>query len=388
MSFSRAFAEDNNEVALALFGKSLDERGNLFFSPFSVRTVLGMMCVGARGETAAQMTNVLRLSSSSETNDYGLADLIQRLNSSGGGKYEVAVALSVWAQCGDPLRAEFIAMLEGFYRGSMNHVDFRDGAEAASAAINRWVEEHTRQNIRGMVSSADLRPDTGLILVNAVYFKGLWERPFQTAATLNEPFYLERGGQVGARLMHQESEIRYLQADGFQVVDLDYQGGDMSMLILLPQEIDGLHDLEGRLSATILRDSVSKMERRKVKVALPKFRMTWSAADLKSWLSALGMPLAFARSLADFSGINGCEPPHANALFISTIFQKAFVNVNEEGTEATAATLAVFLRGMPDRDPPPVPIFRADHPFLFAIRDRYSDSILFFGRMSDPTKAS
>jgi serpin B len=269
----------------------------------------------------------------------------------------------------------------------MSSVDFRHGAEAACAAINRWVEEETRGIIREIVFPRTLDADSGLILANAVYFKGLWQRPFPAAATRSEPFYLEGGGQVDARLMHQETRVRYRQADGFQVVDLDYQGDDMSMLVILPDELDGLHALERRVSATMLRDCASTMERRKVKLSLPKFKITWSPAHLKSWLRALGMPLAFERTGADFSGINGYVPPHADALFISDVCQTAFVEVNEEGTEATAASFAHVMGSLSERRPLPSPIFRADHPFLFAIRDRYSDSILFLGRMSDPAKA-
>jgi serpin B len=158
------------------------------------------------------------------------------------------------------------------------------------------------------------------------------------------------------------------------------------MLLIVPDQRDGLHEIEKRLSASVLRECLAKMSRRKVKLYLPKFRVAWSATKLTAWLSALGMPLAFSRSHADFSGIDGHEPPHPEGLFISNIFQKAFVDVNEEGTEAAAASAVVFrMRGRVSK-PPPVPTVRADHPFLFAILDRYSDSILFFGRMSDPTK--
>ena len=388
MSFSRAFAEGNNEVALALFRESLDDRGNMFFSPFSVRTVLGMIGMGARGETAAQINKVLLLSSSSETNQFALADTIHRLNGSGGGKCEMAVSNSIWMQIGMSLQAEFMEIIDRFYRGSVNAVDFRHDAEVAAATINRWVEETTRETLRAIVSSESLNPDTRMILVNAIYFKGLWEQPFPSSATRRESFYLDGGGQAEAEFMRQESYVGYLRGGGFQAVDLGYQGDSLSMLLIVPDDRDGLRHLEATLSESVLRDCMAKMGRRKVELFLPKFRMAWSTSKLTTWLSKLGMPLAFGPTSADFSGINGHKPPHAEALFISNIFHKAVVEVNEKGTEAAAVTAARFVTRSRERTPPPVPIVRADHPFLFAIVDRYSDSILFFGRMADPTKES
>ena len=161
------------------------------------------------------------------------------------------------------------------------------------------------------------------------------------------------------------------------------------MLVLLPDKKDGLRDLEARLSARMLHDFMTKMLVREVKLFLPRFRMTWEPVGLRTELCALGMPLAFTRFQADFSGINGHEPPHEDSLFISSLFHKAFVEVNEEGTEAAAATAVGMdmLSALPSK-PPPVPVFRADHPFLFAIRDRKSSAILFLGRVADPTRES
>ncbi|MDH5270991.1 MAG: hypothetical protein OEY32_13810 [Candidatus Krumholzibacteria bacterium] len=193
-----------------------------------------------------------------------------------------------------------------------------------------------------------------------------------------------------APLMHQHKEVRYTQARGYRAVDLVYRGGDLSMLVLLPDRKDGLRDLEEALSARMLQDCVAQMDTREVRLFLPRFKITWGTVNVRDQLTLLGMPLAFNRFQADFSGINGHEPPHEDSLFISGVFHKAFVEVNEEGTEAAAATASTMIRGSSLRPskPPPVPIFRADHPFLFAIRDRRNGTILFFGRMADPTRAS
>ena len=301
----------------------------------------------------------------------------------------MAVANSLWGQDGTPLQPGFLDLIARHYRGAMNLVDFRRGAEAARVTMNQWVEDKTRQKIRELIPSGGLGADTRLVLVNAAYFKGMWVQQFRKAATRDEPFHVEGGGKVQAPLMHQREGVRYLQARGYQAVDLVYRGGDLSMLVLLPDRKDGLRDLEMTLSARMLHDCVAQMGTREVKLFLPRFKITWGTVNVRDQLTALGMPLAFTR-LANFSGINGHEPPHEDSLFISAILHKAFVETNEEGTEAAAAT-AVFMTtaaSLRSLKPPPVPIFRADHPFLFAIRDRKSGTILFLGRMADPTRES
>ncbi len=385
----QSFARDHNDFALALYGQLLQRPGNLFFSPFSIRTALGMTSAGARGETAVQMSKALRFAVSDHTLHEAFGEIIRQLNAAGGGKYEMAVANSLWSQAGAPLKTEFLESIARHYGGGMNVVDFRSSAGAARVVINRWVEDMTKRRIREFIPPSGLDADTRLVLVNAVYFKGTWVLQFRKVATRDEPFSLEGGGKVQAPLMHQHEEVRYLRAGGCQAVDLDYQGGDLSMLVLLPEKKDGLRVLEKRLSTRMLHDCVAKMIVREVELFLPRFRLTWGTIELGVYLRALGMPLAFTRFQADFSGINGHEPPHDDSLFISAVFHKTFVEVNEEGTEAAAATGVDMPRtAAPPSKPPPIPVFRADHPFLFAIRDRKSGAILFLGRVADPTRES
>jgi serpin B len=382
----RSLAEDNNDFALALYGRLRQRPGNLFFSPFSIRTALGMTCAGARGETAVQMREALRCSSSDEGRHAGLAHIIQRPDAAGGGQYVLAVANALWGQEGAPLQPEFLDQIARHYDGSMHLVDFRRAAQAARAAINQWVEEKTRHRIRDLIPPDGVDAATRLVLVNAVYFKGQWVAPFAKTATRDEPFYLLDGRKVRLPLMHQDEDMPYMQGSGYQAVELVYQGHDLSMLVLLPDRKDGLADLEKSLSARMLHDCVAQMTSREVKLYLPRFKSTLGTVNLKDLCVGLGMTLAFDRSQADFSGINGCPPPREEALFIAAVFHKAFVEVNEEGTEA-AATTAVDMRTMcalPSPEPAPVPLFRADHPFLFVIRDRRSGAVLFLGRTTDP----
>ena len=385
----RSFADDNNDFALAMYGQ-LRQPGNLFFSPFSIRTAIAMTLAGARDETAAQMRKALCISSTDERLHVAFDETVQRLNAAGGGDLEIAVANSLWGQEGATLQPEFLDLIARHYDGALNVVDFRHAAEAARVTVNQWVEDKTRQKIRELVPSGSLNADTRLVLANAIYFKGIWTLPFPKAATRDEPFHLEGGGTVQAPLMHLHEGLRYLRAGGYQAVDLDYRGTDLSMLVLLPDRKDGLRDLEKMLSARILHDAVEQMRTREVKLFLPRFKVTWGTVDVAGPLAALGMSLAFTQFKADFSGINGREPTHEEALFISAVFHQAFVETNEEGTEAAAATAVSVLIGsslIPSK-PPPVPIFRADHPFLFAIRDRKSGAILFLGRVVDPTQES
>lgn len=377
---SDAFAAGNNDFALAMFGRFRQERGNLFLSPFSIRLALGMTQAGARGKTAAQMREVLRGPDSDETLHAGFAGVLQRFHAAGG-EYELAVANSLWSQEGEPLRPELVDRIVRQYGGVIHPVDFRRDVETVRETINQWVEDRTKRKIQDLIPPSCVDAETRLVLVNAVYFKGLWMCQFSREDTRDEPFRLEGGRTVQAPMMYLRAYVPCMQAKGFQAVDLAYQGGDFSMLVLLPDKQNGLRDLEKRLSVRMLDDCVARLELHNIRVFLPRFRITWGTVDLCKPLSSLGMKLAFSPSQADFSGINGHKPPHPDALFIASVLHKAFVEVNEEGTEAAAATAVIMVRSLP-------PAFRADHPFLFAIRDRRSGAILFLGRITDPTRES
>ena len=280
-----SFAEDNNGFALAMYGQLRQRPGNLFFSPFSIRTALSMTQAGARDETAAEKSQALRFSSSDETLHLSFAEIIRRLNAAGAGKVEMSVANSLWGQEGAPLEPRFLDLVTRHYGGGMNLVDFRRCAEAARVTINRWVEDKTRKKIRELIPSGSLNPDARLVLVNAVYFKGMWLLQFRKTATRDEPFRLEGGGKVKAPLMHQQAQVRYVKTEGYQAVDLACRGGDLSMLVLLPDEKDGLRDLEKRFSARMLHDCLAQIGVREVKLFLPRFKITWGTVDMRDPLN-------------------------------------------------------------------------------------------------------
>jgi serpin B len=219
------------------------------------------------------------------------------------------------------------------------------------------------------------RADTSLVLTNATYFKGDWASPFPKAATKDEVFTVTEDKRVGVPMMHRTGRLNYLDGGDFQALELPYAGNDLAMVVLLPKKVDGLDEFERSLTAGSLADRLAKLRPRRVEVALPRFRME-SGFELQSVLSAMGMPAAFGD--ADFSGINGRRD-----LFISAVIHKAFVDVNEEGTEAAAATAVLMPRAAAVR-PEPAVVFRADHPFAFLIRHDRSGSLLFLGRVINP----
>jgi serpin B len=377
-SSADSFAHRTNEFAIAMYGALRRQPGNVVFSPLGIRIALAMAHAGARGQTAAQMSEVLHASFQDEREHATTAAAIQRLNTRGRNRYELAIANSLWVQDGTPLGREFLDVITRHYSGGVNQLDFRHSAENVRAAINQWVEDSTRQRIRQPIPPHGLGGDTRLVLANAIYFKGRWGHQFNEAVTREGPFFLESGESVQVPLMVQTKDFLYLRAADYQAVEMLYRGDDLSMLVLLPAPGRRLRDLEDMLSAALVSRCVARMEFRQVSLCLPRFTIT-CRADLRRALTALGMALSFNRLLADFSGINGRQAPHEEALFLSAVLHNAFVEVKEEGTEAAAFTGlgGQQVMGTPD-------FFCADRPFVFAIRERETGALLFLGRVTDP----
>jgi serpin B len=309
------------------------------------------------------------------------------LNAGGQGNYELTVANSLWGERTAKFLPAFLDLNKACYGGGLNQVDFIGASEAARQTINKWVEDKTKEKIKDLIPPNCVSHATRLVLVNAVYFKGLWEVPFDKKRTKDEPFHLTAGLEAKVPLMARASAetMPYLQGEGFQAVELAYKGKGVSMLVFLPDQVDGLGELEARCTSENLGKWVKGLAPEKVLVSLPKFSMTWGTRDLgpggNKALSELGMKDAFDAQVADFSGMNGAKPPSPEALLISAVMHKAFVDVNEEGTEAAAATAVVMRFGAAPRPPK---VVRADHPFLFLIRETRTGGILFMGRVADP----
>jgi len=378
----------NNEFACHMYGRLKEDRGNLFFSPYSLRTALAMAYAGAKGETAAQMKLALRFTLKDEALHAAFARTAAELAPPEPGGYRLTIANSLWGQKGYKWQDPFLNITNSYYGSGLSIVDFMGDMEAARKTINAWVENKTNDRIKDLIPKNGLSETTRLALVNAIWFKGDWLHPFRKAATKDEPFYVSPSEKVSAPMMHRRGRgYRYAATDGLQILELPYQGAKLSMFVLLPKARDGLTALESMLTVKKLHQWMERAAvpaGNEVDVYLPKFRMVWGTTEMTPFFKALGMTIPFASGKADFSGMNGVTPPNMEALSIAAIFHKAFVEVNEEGTEAAAAT-AVGMKAMAMPMPStPTPVFRADHPFIFLIRDNVSGGILFLGRLMNP----
>jgi serpin B len=265
----------------------------------------------------------------------------------------------------------------GDYNANIQQADFKTSADAVTREINRWVAEKTNNKIQHILPPGSVDSLTRLVLANALYFKGAWASPFEEGATSTQPFHLSTNRQDAVPLMGQTAGFKYIGNNDFQAIELPYIGVASSMIILLPRHIDGCGQLENRLTPSLLSSTLAQMKTQKVELRLPRFRLECSV-DLKETLAKMGMPDAFGLQ-ADLSGLDG-----ARDLFISGVFHKAWGEIKDEGTEAAAATAGAIVLCQEEDEPAPPVIFRADHPFIFLIRDMRSGGLLFAGRLAEP----
>jgi serpin B len=292
---------------------------------------------------------------------------------------ELGIANGLWAQKDHPFLPAFLDVAKQKYEANLKQVDFRTRTETARMGINDWVSHQTKGKITDLIKSGALDQMTRLVLANAIYFKGRWAREFDKHNTTNAPFSVSPTRKPPVPMMNLTADVKYAEVEGLQLLELPYAGGDLAMLVLLPRETDGLKSMEELLNEQALGRWLAQSREQKVNVLLPKFKLT-AQFSLGKTLADMGMTDAFSPR-ADFSGMDG-----ERDLLISAVVHKAFVDVNEEGTVAAAATGTV-MRSMAVIRPLPLPTFRADHPFLFLIRDTHSGSILFLGRVVDPSRA-
>ena len=373
-----ALVQGNTAFALDLYSRLKSGPPNLFFSPYSISTCLAMTYGGARGDTAKQMAEVLHFGNDAKQVNASFASLQRELKDAGGqGGIQLNVANALWAQQGHPFLPAFLNAARDEYQASVNQADFKTSAESARSEINKWVEQKTQDRIKDILPPGSVDGMTRLVLANAIYFKGTWAVPFRASETRPQPFHVSPSSQVQAPMMHHTERVRYMEDDALQAVELPYSGNGLSMMVLLPRRMDGCSELESRLTPALVANSLAQMKQQKVEIFLPRFKQE-SAFELNAALAKMGMPDAFGPS-ADFSGMDGTRQ-----LYISGIFHKAWVEVNEEGTEAAAATATTVTALSIARPLAPPPVFRADHPFIFLIRDTRSGSLLFLGRLAQP----
>jgi len=367
--------DGNNAFSADLYGAFAAGDGNVFLSPFSVYSALGMTYAGARGTTADELRDVLYAGDDDDAFHENLGALTTDLNGRFEG-YQLAIGNRLFGQKGLGWQRDFLDITADDYGAELQEEDFEQKPDRAVNDINAWVSKATRGNIEDLLSPGDVDSGTRLVLANAIWFKGDWESRFEEEDTEDAAFTLADGSAVTTAMMHGTPEAEYAEFDGGKVLTLSYEGGEVSMFAILPDAADGLPALEATLDGETLVGLLDSVDSAEVEVTLPKLELR-QKENLNSMLSALGMPTAFSPG-ADFSGMLSDEQ-----LYLSQAVHEAWVSVDEGGTEAAAATAIVMEKG--SADPEEIPSFTADHPFIFGIRDHLTGAILFVGRVSDPT---
>jgi serpin B len=353
--------------------------GNFVFSPYSISEMLALLSDGAEGKTREELLKALHWGPASDRLSAGFGAQDRQLDLSGQHDVTLLVANGLWYQMGGEPSAAFLQTAQGAYRAEARSADFSTNPASVQQEINGWVGHKTHGKIADLLPPGSIKADTRLALVNAIYFKGKWEHPFEARRTSVRPFFVRGETSAMVSQMNETAELKFLSIPGADLLEMPYKGEGLSMVILLPSETDGLPSLERSLSLDpphlvewLASLDFSRPE--SIRVTLPRFTMSHSL-ELTETLRQLGVTSAFDRHNADFSPINGNHD-----LYVSTLLHKAFLDVNEEGTEAAAATYGgmATLGVMRARE------FTADHPFLFLIRDNATGSILFLGRVVDP----
>ena len=372
----------NNQFAIDLYQKYKDmpeyEGNNIFFSPYSISTALAMTYEGAKGQTADEIQAVFYFPKEDNIRRPAFAKIYNEINKEDR-KYQLSTANALWAQKDYQFLDEYFSTTEKYYGSKISNLDFIKETEKSRLTINKWVEEQTNDKIKELLPKdpSVITPDTTLVLTNAIYFKGDWALKFDKNKTMETDFKISPLKTVKAQMMSltgKKARFNYAETEQAQILELPYKGDELSMLILLPKE-DNLDSLEDSLNIDQLNVWRNRLRETRIDIYLPKFKFETKYFMAKD-LVDMGMQDAFSSS-ADFSGMTGKRD-----LFISEIIHQAFVEVNEEGTEAAAATAVVVLKScavIPN-------IFKADHPFIFIIQQKDTGNILFLGRMMDPSK--
>ena len=371
--------DGNNQFAVDVYGVAAADEGNLFFSPFSIDIALSMLYAGAEGDTETQIADALYV----EDEDAWHANLAALSNDLCGEHhraYSLYSANAVWGQEDVPFLGDFVSLMDETYDAPLEEIDFIGDSGGAKEEINGWVEDETRGHIPELFEGNDINSYTRLVLANAIYFQADWDLAFDDEDTTDQEFTLPTGETVQVSTMVQTEEFGYTETDEVQLLEMPYEDDEISMVVVLPTDPLGLSDLEATLTSAQLDEWIGDATTTEVRVWLPSFEMDYEL-PLKETLETLGMTDMFEELGADFTGLVAQEDMEVN-YYVSAARHKAYLKVDEQGTEAAAATgFAVSdLAAGPDQ----TPTFLADHPFLFLIRDQLTGAILFMGRIEDP----
>jgi leukocyte elastase inhibitor len=391
-------AKATNELAVDLHRQLATRNENLCVSPYSIESALAMTFAGADGDTRTEMARVLHFPSdvsavgpsfaslqhSLEDMSVKSAELAKKSKEFGGPSEPITlnIANSLFAQKDYDFRQDFLSVVKQSYGAAFEPIDFTTNPAAGAQHINKWVADQTRDKIRDLIPANALNKLTRLVLANALYLKAPWVDPFSEKTTQVEPFHVRGGAPVNLPMMRKTARFGYAKREGFTAVSLPYAGDDLQFLVLLPDDVDGLRALESKLTAHVLAEC-AKLEMRDVEMHLPKFKLEPPTIALAETLQALGMKSAFdiPQGSANFDKMAPRKPN--DYLYISNVFHKTFIAVDEKGTEAAAATAVVMMRATAIRGPKPQPM-KVDRPFIYAIQHVPSGVCLFLGRVTDP----
>jgi serpin B len=393
-------AKATNDLGVELHRQLATGNGNLCISPYSIESALAMTFAGADGDTRTEMAHVLHFPSDASAVAASFASLQHSLEEMSAKTAELAKKAKEFGGPGEPItlnianrlfaqknydfRQNFLLLVKQNYGGAFEPLDFVADPAAATDHINKWVADQTRDKIRDLIPADALNKLTRLVLANALYLKAPWADPFSEKTTQPEPFHVRGGAPVNVPMMRKTARFGYAKREGFSAISLPYVGDDLQFIVLLPDEINGLRALESKLTADVLA-GCTKLEAQDVDLHLPKFKLEPPTIALAEKLQALGMKSAFdiPRGSANFDRMAPRKPN--DYLYISNVFHKTFVAVDEKGTEAAAATAVVMMRATAIRGPKPPPIeVKIDRPFVYAIQHVPSDVCLFLGRVTNP----
>lgn len=368
-------ARENNCFGFELYSNiEKKEKGNIFFSPFSISTAFAMVYEGASGKTAQEIGQVFHFHENIAERRKGwesIFNIIEKKRKD----YELFTANALWIQKNFKILPEYITAIEKFYKGMVSNIDFFGATERSRQTINKWVEEKTNNKIKELFRHGTLNQLTRLVLTNAIYFKGEWLKQFEKEDTKEEDFWVSKERSVKVPMMRitgQNAKFNYAETEGLQILEMDYKGNDISMIVLLPK--GDIELLEKSLTEENLRNWISRLREERIDVYFPKFKIT-KRYTLNDIVQEMGAKSAFIPGKADFSKINGTKE-----LYIQIAVHQAFIEVNEEGTEAGGATgIGIGITAVPIKK-----VFRADHPFIFIIQEKETETILFLGKVVNP----
>jgi serpin B len=394
-------ATATNQLGVDLHRQLATSDGNLCISPYSIQSALAMTFAGAAGETRAEMARVLHYPSQGDVIDASFDSLQHSLEEISAKTAEIAteskkiggpsepitisIANRLFAQSGYDFRKPFLEEVKQNFGAAFEPIDFVHDSSGATQHINNWVAEQTHDRIRDLIPAGSLNDTTRIVLTNAIYLKAPWASEFSEAATQPEPFHVRGGAPVDVSMMHKRSKnFGYAKRGGYTAVSLPYSGDGLQFLVLVPDKADGLRTLESKLTADMLAQC-AKLETRDVDLSFPKFKFEPPTIALAENLEALGIKTAFDRppGSANFDRMAPRRPN--DYLYISQVFHKTFIAVDEKGTEAAAATAVTMMTAAAPGEPPPPPIeVKVDRPFVYAIQHVPSGVCLFLGRVTDP----